>query len=142
MRSSLTFSIVTGLLFAPGLLAQNIDPRLESFKEEALNKVQDQGKLVQEIVDHLYSFGELGMQEFETQRYLTDLLEENGPSGYTAGTWSCDSGVEVVDGEITLAVGDDVTCEITNTAVPAEGTVGKALVAGLTAPSKVPTSYS
>ncbi|MAP63420.1 MAG: hypothetical protein CMH34_06695 [Microbacterium sp.] len=60
----------------------------------------------------------------------TYLLEENGPSGYTAGTWSCDSGVEVVDGEITLAVGDDVTCEITNTAVPAEGTVGKALVAG------------
>ncbi|SVD07121.1 uncharacterized protein METZ01_LOCUS359975, partial [marine metagenome] len=77
MLSLLMLSIVAGLLLAPGISAQNVDPRLESFKEEALNKVQDQGKLVQEIVDHLYSFGELGMQEFETQRYLTDLLEEN-----------------------------------------------------------------
>ncbi|MDZ8201117.1 DUF5979 domain-containing protein [Microbacterium sp. SSW1-59] len=58
------------------------------------------------------------------------LLEENGPSGYTAGVWSCDSGIEVVGGQITLSVGDDVTCEITNTAVPAEGTVGKSLVTG------------
>lgn len=109
MRRSLTFSIVTGLLFAPGLLAQNIDPRLESFKEEALAKVQDRAKLVQEIVDHLYSFGELGMQEFETQRYLTGLLEENGfeidlgvagmPSAWTA-RWGSGSPV--------IALGSDV----------------------------------
>ena len=109
MRSSLMLSIVAGLLFAPGLSAQNVDPRLESFKEEALNKVQDQGKLVQEIVDHLYSFGELGMQEFETQRYLTDLLEENGfeielgvagmPSAWTA-RWGSGSPV--------IALGSDV----------------------------------
>jgi len=33
---------------------------------------------VQEIIDHLFSFSELGMQEFETQRYLTGLLEQNG----------------------------------------------------------------
>jgi aminobenzoyl-glutamate utilization protein B len=41
-------------------------------------KVEQRAKLVQEIIDHLFSFSELGMQEFETQRYLTGLLEQNG----------------------------------------------------------------
>ena len=41
--------------------------RLERLKAEALAKVDP--KLVQEIVDQLFSFSELGMQEFETQRY-------------------------------------------------------------------------
>lgn len=52
--------------------------RLERLKAEALVKVEQRAKLVQEIIDHLFSFSELGMQEFETQRYLTGLLEQNG----------------------------------------------------------------
>lgn len=52
--------------------------RLERLKAEALTKVEQRAKLVQEIIDHLFSFSELGMQEFETQRYLTGLLEQNG----------------------------------------------------------------
>ena len=54
------------------------DPRLETLKTEALAKVQGRAKLVQEIVDMLFSFGELGMQEIETSKYLTGLLEKNG----------------------------------------------------------------
>ena len=54
------------------------DPRLETLKTEALAKVQGRAKLVQEIVDVLFSFGELGMQEIETSKYLTGLLEKNG----------------------------------------------------------------
>ncbi len=54
------------------------DPRLEKLKTEALAKVEGRAKLVQEIVDMLFSFGELGMQEVETSRYLTGLLEKNG----------------------------------------------------------------
>jgi aminobenzoyl-glutamate utilization protein B len=54
------------------------DPRLEALKEEALVKVQGRAKQVQEIVDMLFSFGELGMQEHETSRYLTGILERNG----------------------------------------------------------------
>ena len=79
---------------AQSLEAQNADPRLENLKSEALTLVQGRAKQVQEIVDQLFSFGELGMQEFETQKYLTGILEENGfeielgvagmPSAWTA----------------------------------------------------------
>ena len=54
------------------------DPRLEALKSEALTKVEGRAKLVQEIIDQVFSFGELGMQEFETSKYLTGLLESNG----------------------------------------------------------------
>ena len=47
-------------------------------KAEAVASVESMQKLTQEIVDSLFSFSELGFQEFETQRYLVELLEENG----------------------------------------------------------------
>ncbi|HSG08855.1 MAG TPA: amidohydrolase [Longimicrobiales bacterium] len=87
------------------------DARLDRLKEEALEKVQDNSKMVQEIIDHLFSFGELGMQEFETQRYLTGLLADHGftiergvagmPSAWTA-RWSNGTGKPVI------ALGSDV----------------------------------
>ena len=101
--------LAVGLMVTPRLSAQEVDSRLEDLKEEVLEKVQGQAKLVQEIVDHLFSFGELGMQEFETQRYLTGILEENGfeielgvagmPSAWTA-RWGSGSPV--------IALGSDV----------------------------------
>jgi aminobenzoyl-glutamate utilization protein B len=54
------------------------DPRLERLKNEALTQVEGKAKLVQEIVDMLFSFGELGFQEFESSKYLTGILEQNG----------------------------------------------------------------
>jgi aminobenzoyl-glutamate utilization protein B len=54
------------------------DPRLERLKAEALTKVEGRAKMIQEMVDMLFSFGELGMQEVETSKYLTGLLEQNG----------------------------------------------------------------
>jgi aminobenzoyl-glutamate utilization protein B len=96
---------------AQSLEAQNADPRLENLKSEALTLVQGRAKQVQEIVDQLFSFGELGMQEFETQKYLTGILEENGfeielgvagmPSAWTA-RWSNGTGKPVI------ALGSDV----------------------------------
>jgi aminobenzoyl-glutamate utilization protein B len=78
-------------------------------KIEALELVEGRAKLVQEIVDQLFSFGELGFQEFETQRYLTGLLADNGfeielgvagmPSAWTA-RWGSGSPV--------IALGSDV----------------------------------
>ncbi|MDH4260545.1 MAG: amidohydrolase, partial [Gammaproteobacteria bacterium] len=53
-------------------------PELSGLKAEAAEIVGDNQKLTQEIVDSLFSFSELGFQEFETQRYLTELLESNG----------------------------------------------------------------
>ncbi len=94
----------------PSLLqAQTDEARLEALKTEAQAGVRDNAKMVQEIVDMLYSFGELGMQEFETQRYLTGLLEDNGfdielgvagmPSAWTA-RWG--------SGRPVIALGSDV----------------------------------
>jgi aminobenzoyl-glutamate utilization protein B len=103
-------ALAVGLTLVPDLSAQ-ADPRLEALKDEAQEMVQDRAKLVQEIIDHLFSFGELGMQEFETQRYLTDLLADEGfdielgvagmPSAWTA-RWSNGSGSPVI------AMGSDV----------------------------------
>ena len=53
-------------------------PELEALKAEAARRVDAKAKLVQEMVDQVYSFGELGMQEFETSKYLTGILEQNG----------------------------------------------------------------
>ena len=72
------------MLVAPAAPAQRpapnagADPRLEKLKAEALTLVDGKAKMVQEIVDMLFSFGELGFQEVETSKYLTGLLEQNG----------------------------------------------------------------
>jgi aminobenzoyl-glutamate utilization protein B len=94
---------------APPDLSAQAHPRLEDFKEEALEGVEARSKLVQQIIDQLFSFGELGMQEFETQRYLTGLLEAEGfeielgvagmPSAWTA-RWG--------SGKPVIALGSDV----------------------------------
>jgi aminobenzoyl-glutamate utilization protein B len=115
-----TRSVVLGLTAlaavpssAPALLAQgatvppatapaaSADPRLEKLKAEALQMVESRAKQVQEIVDMLFSFQELGFQEFESQRYITTLLQKEGftiekgvagmPSSWTA-KWSYGTG--------------------------------------------------
>jgi len=84
-------------------------PPLTGLKAEAASLIDSNAKLTQEIVDSLFSFAELGFQEFETQRYLTALLEENGfsveqgvsgiPSAWWA-TWG--------EGDPVIALGSDV----------------------------------
>ncbi len=44
-------------------------------------------------------------------------LGESGPSGYSAGEWSCDGGQQAA-GTLTLGAGENATCTITNTAIP------------------------
>src|SRR5687767_15670083 len=75
--------LALALLATPirGSTAQTVgqaDPRLEKLKAEALTAVEGKAKMVQEIVDMVFSFGELGMQEVETSKYLTGILEQNG----------------------------------------------------------------
>ena len=53
-------------------------PRLDALKAEAAKEIDAKAKLIQEMVDMVFSFGELGMQEVETSKYLTGLLEQNG----------------------------------------------------------------
>ncbi|MEP7000846.1 MAG: amidohydrolase, partial [bacterium] len=40
--------------------------------------IDAKAKLGQQMVDQVFSFGELGMQEIETSKYLTGILEHNG----------------------------------------------------------------
>ncbi len=53
-------------------------PKLEALKAEAAKEIDAKAKMIQEMVDQVFSFGELGMQEVETSRYLSGLLEQNG----------------------------------------------------------------
>ena len=48
------------------------------YKKEAVKGVDEMAKLAQEMVDSVFSFGELGFQEFETSTYLTGQLEKFG----------------------------------------------------------------
>lgn len=59
-------------------LALAAQPPLDQLKKDATAEVDRLAKLNQEIVDSIFSFGELGFQEIETSRYLTSLLEKNG----------------------------------------------------------------
>jgi aminobenzoyl-glutamate utilization protein B len=47
-------------------------------KADMASAVDSMSKLTQVIVDSLFSFSELGFQEFQTQAYLTGILAENG----------------------------------------------------------------
>ena len=85
------------------------DPRLKSLKAEAVVDIDGRRDFTQQMVDAVFSFSELGFQEFETQRYVTGILEENGfdvelgvagiPSGWVA-TWG--------SGRPVIALGTDV----------------------------------
>ena len=76
MIRTITFILLCGLV-SPAF-AQTGDARLNALKKEVASKVDGRAKLAQEMVDSVFSFGELGFQETETSRYLTEILEKNG----------------------------------------------------------------
>lgn len=53
-------------------------PSLQQLKTEAIAGVEAHSKLTQQMVDEIFSFGELGFQEIETSKYITGILEKNG----------------------------------------------------------------
>ena len=84
---------------------------VESLKKQALTSVAGKEKAVQEMIDMIFSFGELGFQETETSKYLTGVLEKNGfavekgianiPTAWMA-KWGSGSPV--------IALGSDIDC--------------------------------
>src|SRR6516162_7004293 len=62
---------------APALLGQQPSSR-PALKEEAVKEVDKLETLTQQMIDEIFSFSELGFQEFETSRYVTGILEKNG----------------------------------------------------------------
>jgi aminobenzoyl-glutamate utilization protein B len=109
MNRPSVFLVSCVLGFAASAQPASDEARLVRLKGEAIETVNASQKLTQEIVDSLFSFSELAFQEFETQRYLTDLLEKNGfavergvsgmPSSWWA-TWG--------SGEPVIALGSDI----------------------------------
>ena len=71
------------------------------------------------------------------------LSESGGPAGYTAGEWSCVNGGDpaVPGDEITVSLGDDWTCRITNTAEQATLRLVKSVANGTTGGTAVPTDW-
>jgi aminobenzoyl-glutamate utilization protein B len=58
--------------------AAKVDPRVDRLKGEVGGAVDGMATFTQQMVDQIFSYGELGFQEQETHRYLVDLLKKNG----------------------------------------------------------------
>jgi aminobenzoyl-glutamate utilization protein B len=120
MNRSSRLLLVLCLVVAPSVSAAQAPPQTESapapdspqltaLKTTAAASIDEMAKLIQEMVDTVFSFGELGFQEFETSRYLTGLLEQNGftvrrglsgiPTAWVA-TWG--------SGKPVIALGSDI----------------------------------
>jgi len=99
--------LLLALATSPALAQENA--RLTAQKADAARGVDEMAKMAQEMVDSVFSFGELGMQEVETSRYLTGMLEKYGfkvqrgvagiPTAWVA-TWG--------SGKPVIAMGSDI----------------------------------
>jgi aminobenzoyl-glutamate utilization protein B len=121
------WTVATGLMLASALVtageqrrapaekpaapAAKVDPHIEALKKQAVADVEGMRDFTQQMVDQVFSFGELGFQEIETQKYLTGILEKEGfhiergvagiPTAWTA-RWG--------SGKPVVALGSDVDC--------------------------------
>jgi aminobenzoyl-glutamate utilization protein B len=71
------------LLSALGAIAALAQPQVSpekeaSMKADLVGQIDAMKKQAQVLVDSVFSFGELGFQEFETTKYLTGILEKEG----------------------------------------------------------------
>jgi aminobenzoyl-glutamate utilization protein B len=85
--------------------------KVNALKQEAVADVEARSQFSQQMVDQIFSYGELGFQEFETNKYLIDILKRNGfaveegiagiPTAFMA-TWG--------SGKPIIALGSDIDC--------------------------------
>jgi aminobenzoyl-glutamate utilization protein B len=81
------------------------------YKAQVVKDVEAGSKQTQVMIDMVFSFAELGFQEFETSKYLTGILEKEGfkiergiagiPTAWIA-TWG--------SGKPVIALGSDIDC--------------------------------
>ena len=103
---------VTLLLLTAGVAfgQQSVSPQKEAaLKADLAGQIDGMKKQAQVMVDSVFSFGELGFQEFETSKYLTGILEKEGfqvksgvagiPTAFVA-TWG--------HGKPVIALGSDI----------------------------------
>lgn len=85
------------------------DTRLDGLKANVVGDIESMRQTTQQMVDQIFSYAELGYQEFETSKYLVGILERNGfriepnvagmPTGWVA-TWGT--------GKPVIALGSDI----------------------------------
>ncbi len=102
-----------GIIYANSIVAQPTynTQQVDEFKKQIIQTISGNEKGVQEMVDMIFSYGELGFQEFETSNYLINFLEKNGftvdkkiagiPTAWMA-KWGSGSPV--------IALGSDIDC--------------------------------
>jgi len=74
-----TVSVLVAALAMPnGSIAQIQIGQLASWKSELAEAIDERRGFTANIVDQIFSFAELGFQEFETSGYLVELLREHG----------------------------------------------------------------
>jgi aminobenzoyl-glutamate utilization protein B len=78
MNGTFRTFVLLGALFLPGALASQQTASLPALKQKAAAEVDALQTFTQQMVDQIFSFSELGFQEVETSRYLTEILEKNG----------------------------------------------------------------
>ena len=75
-------SVATPAVYAQGqarpATGGTVPPKLDAYKKEALAEVDNMATFTQQMVDQIFSYGELGFQEVETTKYVTDILRKNG----------------------------------------------------------------
>jgi aminobenzoyl-glutamate utilization protein B len=86
-------------------------PKEAAMSADLIGEVDAMKKQIQVMVDSVYSFGELGFQEFETSKYLSGILEKEGfkiergiagvPTAWVA-TWG--------SGKPVISLGSDIDC--------------------------------
>jgi aminobenzoyl-glutamate utilization protein B len=112
MRRILALATVAACALAPSLDAQKQtipNNKLRNLKREAVVSVDSMATFTQQMVDQIFSYGELGFQEVETSKYLVRILRENGftveegisgiPTAWIA-TWG--------SGKPVIALGSDI----------------------------------
>jgi aminobenzoyl-glutamate utilization protein B len=103
------FFILFILIIPASLFGQS--KKLKALKQEAVQEVDKLQVFTQQMVDMIFSFGELGFQEFETSHYITTILTENG---FTVETGV--SGIPTAwfakwgNGKPVIAFGSDIDC--------------------------------
>lgn len=105
-------TLCTALFVLAGLATAQVPPdKIAAYKDQVVRDVESMQKQTQVMIDTVFSFGELGYQEFETSKYLTAILEKEGfkvergiagiPTAWMA-TWG--------SGKPVIALGSDIDC--------------------------------
>ena len=63
----------------PAVAQKKFSPKqIDKLKTEVAQLVEDNKKQTQVMIDKIFSFAELGFQEYESSKYLTGILRQNG----------------------------------------------------------------